>query len=425
MIFFESIKLAFKSIWAHKIRSFLTIIGIVIGISSVVLLMSLGEGVKNDIKSMVNDLGSNLIFVISGNMGIKQDNQNNSSQMGFGSNMQFSNPANFTSGDILKQEDIDKIKQIDGVKEVAPMSTVSGFLEYEDKILSPTIMATTPQMKNILTGLNIDQGNFFEIKDNDEEKKVIVIGNLIAKNIFNEEENIIGKKIILSNQKDKYEFEIIGTLAKSTSASMFSSDLDSMVIIPYNTSYELFFDGKDKILRIGVKIDDQYPAKEAAKAIEDDMKTRHKEEEFSVMTQDDILGLLDDVLGMLTTFISAIAAISLLVGGVGIMNMMLTSVTERTREIGLRKAVGATNSNILLQFLIESIIISIFGGLVSLIFVQIGVMAIEKYSSLTPSITYWSIILAMSVCIGIGLVFGLAPAIQASKKDPIDALRYE
>lgn len=422
MIILESIKLALAAIWAHKFRAFLTMLGIIIGISSVVILVSIGEGVKDDVKKLVGDLGSNMIFVISGDLGIGSNAVSSVNQGGVKS--AFGNPANLISTDIFKQADLDSIRKVSGVEKVTPVSIISGLISYQDKTTSPIISSAEPSIENILTGLKIGQGRYFTEGEENDHQKVIIIGNTVRTTLFGDE-NPIGKKIKITNQKNDYEFEVIGTFAKPTTSTSFSGDYNTFTLIPYSTGKELFNGGKDNILRIGVKAQGNKDPKEVAKLITNDLLDRHKKEEFTVLTQDDMLSMLDTVMNMLTAFVSAIAAISLIVGGVGIMNIMLVSVTERTREIGLRKAVGATDGAILLQFLIEAVILSVVGGLISLALVKIATIIIAAKTVISPVITAQSIILAIGVCVAIGVIFGLAPAVQASRKNPIDALRYE
>ena len=424
MIIFESIKLALFSIWANKVRSILTMLGIIIGITSVVTLMAMGEGVKQEVKKTVNDIGTNMIFIFGGNVQIKQtDIQSQTSQANKQSGLSmnsssFGNPANLISGDILKYEDVDEIRKIDGVEAVAPMSLVTGTLKKDDYISTSTIMGSESDLNKIATGFKISQGRIFNSDDN--EKNVIVIGDSTRAQLFGDKTDVIGEKIQLNND----EFEIIGTLEKSTSGGLFGDTFDSIAIIPFTTAKKMN-DGKDKIMRILAKSKDGYDVKEVSKKIDENMLTRHPKEDFSVITQDDALSMYDTILNLLTTFISAIAAISLVVGGVGIMNIMLVSVTERTKEIGLRKAVGATDWIILFQFLIESVMISLIAGLISLGLVQIIAQIVEKKVNIHPVITPYALILSISVCVIVGLVFGLAPAIRAARKNPIDALRYE
>lgn len=422
MIIFESIKLALKSIWAHKIRSFLTMLGIIIGISSVVILVSIGEGVKNDVRKLVGDLGSNMIFVIGGDLGIGSNASTSQSQGGIKS--AFGNPANLIANNIFTIDDINAIEKVSGVRNVTPVSVISGLISYGDKTTSPIISSAKPSIQDILTGVKLDKGRYFTDQEETDHKSVIIIGDTVRSTLFGDVDPI-GKKIKISSQKKDYEFEIIGTFAKPTTSTSFSGDYNTFTLIPYSTGKILFNDNKDNIMRIGIRAEDNTDPKVVSKAIANDLLTRHKKEEFTVMSQDDMLGMLDTVMNMLTAFVSAIAAISLVVGGVGIMNIMLVSVTERTREIGIRKAVGATNGAILLQFLIEAVFVSIVGGIISLGLVRIATEIIEHYTELSPAITSSSIIISMGVCIGIGIIFGLAPAIQASRKDPIEALRYE
>ncbi len=421
MILWESIKLAFKAIWTHKVRSFLTMLGILIGISSVVLLVSLGEGVKEDIKGLVGDLGSNFIFVIGGDIegmtsgtGVNQGNIKTAA----------GNPANLINDNIFTQEDLDNIKSTDGVEYVSPMGLVSGLLQYDDKLASPMTMSVTPEMQYIWSGLEIGEGRFLDQNDMNEKKQVIVIGDTPKQNLFGDED-AIGKVVKIAGKDQEYEFEVVGVFKKPSITSVFSGDMNTLAVIPYNVGKDLFNKGEENIMRIAIRAKDGTNIKEVSENIQKDMEKRHKKEEFSVMSQDDMLSMLDDILNMMTLFISAIAAISLVVGGVGIMNIMLVSVTERTREIGLRKAVGATNGAILFQFLMEAIILSAVGGAISLILVKIGTELVNYYTQIQPVITPEAVILSMSVCIVIGLVFGIAPAVQASKKDPIESLRYE
>lgn len=409
MIVIESIKLALSSIWAHKARSLLTMLGLIIGITAVVMLMSLGEGVKNDVKKTVGGLGTNIAFVLSGN--IKIDGSG-------GTGGGISNPANLISGDILKRADVDEIKKLSGVQTAAAMTLVSGNIKKGDTLATGTVAGVDIDFKEVLTGLDLEKGRFLDSIDSGEN--VLIIGSSVKKTLFGDSD-VLGQKISIG----KEEFEIIGYLSQpKSSGALGGNELDSLVLMPFDTAKK-FNNNQDKILRIGVKVADGYDTKTVVKSIENNMLLRHSKDDFSVFTQEDILNSLSTILNMLTLFISAIAAISLVVGGVGIMNIMLVSVTERTREIGLRKAIGATDSAILLQFLIESIIISLLGGAISLVVVQIGNEFVKKYAGITPEITPFAWILAIGVSVLVGVVFGLAPAVRASRKNPIEALRYE
>jgi len=278
-------------------------------------------------------------------------------------------------------------------------------------------IATTYKMEGI-TSFEIDKGDFFKKND---KRNVVVLGDAAREEIFSGQD-AIGKKISFQNE----EFKIIGTLKKIGSSDIFSDqNFDSMVVFPLEKIKEIS-GGNADIFRIIAKVGDDYDVKEITKKVEDKMLKSHDgKEDFSVLTQDDILDLLDTIFGLLTALISAIAAISLVVGGIGIMNIMLVSVTERTREIGLRKAVGATPVDILRQFLIEAVIITLLGGAIGVILSYVATDLVRRFSVLDPSITLYAIGLAAGISIGVGIIFGLAPAISAARKDPIDALRYE
>ncbi len=405
----QAFKMALSSIWANKSRAFLTMLGVIIGIASVATLMAIGEGLKRDVEKTVKDLGSNLVFIVGGEIPIGQG-QSNMSSMG--------NPASLISGDILKYQDVEEIRKIEGVEAVSPMAMVAGALKKDDKIASPLIAGLEPAMKNIMTGFKLSHGRFLE--ESDKDKNVIVIADKIRGQLFDDREDVIGEKITL----DKTEFEIIGQLSLPTSNSLFSSDLESICAIPFAQAKK-FSQNQEKILRIGIKVNDNYKIDDIVPKIEENMLLRHPKEDFTVATQEDLLGMLSTILNLLTTAVAAIAAISLIVGGVGIMNIMLVSVTERTREIGLRKAVGATPWIILWQFLIEAVVLALFGGAIGILFTFLGTQIVVWKSSLTPVITPYSLILAAGICVIVGIVFGFLPALRAARKNPIDALRYE
>lgn len=402
-------KIAFIAIWANKMRSFLTMLGVIIGVSAVTTLIAMGQGVKKEISSLVEDLGSNIIIVLPGDIDIEQS--------GFGGGT--SNPANIVSGDILKRQDAQNIKKLPEVEKVAAISLVTGILSREGKKANSTPVGADDAIQYTFGALKIDKGRFIN-DETDYEKKVIILGKKPTDQLF-ENEDPLGKKVTFN----KDEFEVIGILKPaSDKASLFSGDLQTLSVIPISTAKQLTGD-KEKIFRIAIKGKSEVDSKVLAKKIEEELKKNHQEKDYSIFTQDDILGMLDKTLNIMTAFISAIAAISLLVSGIGISNIMLVSVTERTREIGLRKAVGATSGNILVQFLIEAMTISLLGGAIGVLCSLATVIILRAKTSLNPVITFWAILLAVGVCFGVGIVFGLVPAIRASRKNPIEALRYE
>ena len=400
-------KEAFVSIFRHKLRSFFAIIGIMIGIAAVIVLVSLGKGVQKDVARTVEGVGTNLIVVLTG----KIDTSQGGLSGGAG------NPANFISSDILKREDVEAIAGIEKVKAAAPIALVSGAISANDKFASVTPAGSTPEIKDVFTGFKLKYGRFFDT--NEADKNVMVAGESLRKQLFEDTENIVGEKVKLA----KEEFEVVGQLEKpSGSGALLSSDFESIVIIPLDTAKRLNGD-KDKFLRIGATVENAEDVKVAVEMIRQNMLKRHADDEFSVLTQDDLLGLFDSVINLLTTAVTAIGAISLIVGGIGISSVMFMSVADRTREIGIRKALGATGTLICLQFLIESVVLSILGGAFGLALALVVNEAVAQKTVIEPHLTSGVVILSVAFCTGVGVLFGLIPAIRASLKDPVEALR--
>ena len=400
-------KEAFVSIFRHKLRSFFAVIGIMVGIVAVIVLVSIGKGVEKDITKTIEGIGTNLIVVLTG----KIDNSSGGFQT------QMTNPANLISGDILKREDIDEIAKVEGVKAVAPVALVSGSIRKNDKASSSMIVGTNPQMKDVMTGFEIKYGRFIDASDDD--KKNIVVGDAVRKQIFDEKDNVVGEKVDIG----KEEYEIVGQLQKPKDAGqLFSSDYDSIAIISMNEAKRLNKD-EDKILRITVSANDSNEVSATVERIKQNMLLRHKDDEFSVLTQEQLLDMFSSIISILTAAVSAIGAISLIVGGIGISSVMFMSVADRTREIGIRKALGATGTLICFQFLIESVVLSILGGALGLILALVVNNIIASKTVIEPHLTSGVVILSVAFCTGVGVLFGLIPAVRASLKDPVEALR--
>jgi putative ABC transport system permease protein len=294
---------------------------------------------------------------------------------------------------------------------------LSGSIKYEDKDAMPMLVGGEPDIE-FVNLYNISSGRFISDQDIDEKSRVIAIGKTVANDLFGERDPL-GEKILVNNE----EFEIVGVI-ETRSLSNVGIDANSMVVIPISVASEMF--DTDRLHRIIMQVEDQEKISEIQQQVEDLILERHGGvEDFSVLTQEDILSTLDQVLSLMTALLSGIAAISLVVGGIGIMNIMLVSVTERTREIGIRKAMGATAGNILIQFLTEAAVISLFGGAIGVAMAFLASQTISKFSPIAPEISTFAIVLAFGISVGIGIVFGVAPAIKAARKDPIEALRYE
>lgn len=410
----DAIKTSYKSLLYSKTRSFLTILGIVIGIASVILLMSLGQSVQQLVLGQIQGVGSNLIFIIPGKT----------------TGSRFAPPPS-VQGVIIKtlvKRDIDAFKREASISKVAPEVRGQARIIYENNDANILFEGTNEdffKIRNFKTVL----GKNFTNSDVDSFNRVAVLGSEIAKTLLNGN-NPIGEIIRLKN----IPFRVIGVLEKK-GLGPFGVDQDNLVIIPISVAQKQIL-GIDHFNSIVIEVNPAYTMEYAKSRLISILRENHNifdpnKDDFTVRTQEEALDILSNITSILTIFLTAIASISLLVGGIGIMNIMLVSVAERTKEIGLRKALGATNNDILQQFLIEAVMLTFSGGIVGII-LGTGLTYLASLILKQIIATGWvfslplsAVALAVLVATLTGIIFGLYPARQAAIKNPIDALRYE
>lgn len=396
----EISKLALRSLFRNKTRSLLTMLGIIIGVSAVILLVSIGQGLQNYLTSTFESLGSNLITVLPGQVG----------QGGFSA----ASSPNF-AGTKLTVKDVNDIAKLGGAVETAGGGLQSAATVSNGGKSKFTTVVGVDSTYLRIRDLTVGEGRTITDADSRVSRNVAIVGTGIATDIFGSP-NPIGKKITVGGQK----FEVIGILNKIGTGG-FGVDTNSYVVLPLTSAQKLF--GINGVQVIAAKAVDKESIPQAINQIKKLLGKRMKSDEFSVLDNSSLVQTVNQILGVLTLALGGIAAISLVVGGVGIMNIMLVSVTERTREIGLRKAVGAKPSDILYQFLIEAVVLSLGGGMIGVLIGALGAWGINHF--VETAVTWWSVALAFGVSAVIGIVFGVAPAARAAKLNPIEALKYE
>lgn len=400
----ESFLMAWASLIANKLRSLLTMLGIIIGVAAVIALVSIGNGVKQDIEDSISSLGSNLLVVLPGAPRTPGARPSQGSMKS------------------LKISDYEAIAKLEGVKAASPMTNGSYVVIYQNKNWTTSVAGVNSNFQDV-NNWTMTSGRFFSDKNVQNRERVAVVGQTVVKNLFADEDPV-GKEIRVKN----IPFRVIGVLKSKGNGTM-GNDQDDTVLIPYTTSMERV-EGIDYLRRVYVVAKDDESIDRLQADIENLLRVRHNIkdtnlDDFNIQNMKSIMETVAQTTGTFTLFLGAVAAISLVVGGIGIMNIMLVSVTERTREIGVRKALGATYSVIVTQFLIEAVVISLMGGFIGIAFGIGASKVIGMVSGMSTVVSVPTIIMSFAFSMAIGLIFGIYPARKAAKLNPIDALHYE
>jgi macrolide transport system ATP-binding/permease protein len=400
----ENLRSAARSLWQNRMRAVLTVLGILIGVGAVIAMVSVGQGATLGVQKSIEGLGSNLLTVVPGSVNVGGVRQ------GFG------------SGSTLTFEDADAIKaQVAPIVGVEPEMMSRQQVKYRKNNWNTSIVGTTPDYP-LVRNWPLAEGTFFSSEDYRGRRSVAVLGQDVAASLFADEDPV-GKAVNIGGTS----FRVIGLLTRKGGGGFFSQD--DTVLIPLLTLYARFRHQKD-VRSIGVAVADKADIDNVKADIEALLRERHKiaersDSDFTIVSQADILQTVQGVSAMMTLLLGSIAGISLLVGGIGIMNIMLVSVTERTREIGIRKALGARRRDILAQFLTEAIILSGVGGLAGWALGWVAANLISVIGKMTVVISVGTVGLALGFAVAVGLFFGIYPARKASRMDPIQALHFE
>lgn len=399
--------MARASVRSSRLRSVLTMLGVIIAVVSVVTTISLGEGIKQQITDQINHLGDDLITIRPGKL-VERGPDGRIDSINFF--------AGLASSD-LTDKDITSIMSHPNIKTAAPLSIVTGTPKYDNqKFSSGHIIATNHKLPDIISK-DVEYGSFFSSSELD--KGIAVIGTGVAEKLF--KENIpIGKSFDLRGQR----FIVTGVYERfETNLITPEVDFNNAIFIPSDTGKQLV-GGRLQVYEVLAKPHNPDKVAETTAQLEATLRENHGgQNDFTILKEQDAIDVAGSIFGLLNTAVAAFAAVALLVGGVSIMNVMLASVTERTREIGIRKAVGATNRQIRNQFLTESVFLSLWGAFVGILLSGLINISLRIFTDLQPVITWQSLLLATGVSVAVGVVFGVVPAVKAASKDPINSLR--
>jgi len=398
----KSFQAALESIWMTPRRTLLSGLGMTVGVAAIVVLVSLGKGVQRDVVSQVEALGVNLVIVLPGRL---------SPENPF-------NPMSFIGLSTLRESDVASVMQVPGVRRVAPIMFVAGGAQRGDRWADAAlILGTTPEWFQMRPH-TLKYGRAFTASE--AEQFVCVLGPKPAEQLFGAA-NPVGQQVLLNGKP----FRVIGVTAEDTSRSLFGSGgFEFAIYAPIRALQRAM--GSQQIHRvIAQTAPDVDPAQIQAQIKAAVLRSHGGSEDFSVLTQEELLSRLFTLLQIVSVALTGITSIALVVGGIGVMNVMLMSVTERVREIGIRKTVGAQQRDIFWQFLIEALLIALIGGAMGVLLGWSVCALIDRLTVLTPVVTAETVALALSVCGLVGLIFGVLPAYRAARKDPVEALRYE
>ena len=390
----EAARVAWEALRANKLRSGLTMLGVVIGVMSVVLLVAIGSGARDEVTSGVESLGSNILFVAPGNLSL--------------------NAAPSVSR--LQLEDLRRVGDAIGDPRRVTATVASGEVaRVGSRRFDVNVNGTNENLPQVFDRA-VERGAFFTEADVEVRRRVAVLGADPAAALFPDRDPV-GRSMTIGGVR----FRVVGVLGRVGTALGVNRNLE--VFIPITAAQRLF--GVSRLDGIAVKAPSTGDIDDERRIVEEVVRAAHPEQEYQVLTQEDILGVVGRILSVLTLVLASIAGISLLVGGVGVMNIMLVSVSERTREIGLRKAVGARTRDVLRQFLLEAVALTVSGGVVGILLGIAGALLVARLSPIPAAITGWSVALAFGVSVAVGVFFGVYPARKAARMQPIAALRYE
>jgi len=410
MSLFNLLRIALRALQRNKLRAFLTMLGIIIGVASVIAMVAIGQGSKQSIQSQLSGMGSNMIIIRPN------------------SNISAGARLDATSVQTLSLDDVKALQKAPHLSAVSPMANSRGQAIYGNNNWPTTIQGVDPDYLTVIRQWPLQDGVSFTDHDVQSQSKVCLLGQTVISNLFPNGENPVGKYIRFG----KVPLLVIGTLAPK-GESAFGQDQDDVIIAPFSTVQRRILTSANSTIyvqNIYASAINENSTTQASDEISNILRTTHRlkptdEDDFAVRTMQELINTFSSTSQLLTVLLAVIAGISLLVGGIGIMNIMYVSVTERTREIGLRMSIGARGVDILLQFLTEAILISITGGIIGVLLSITSARLVTLFLSWPTLVTESSIVLSFLVCAVTGVFFGYYPAQKASRLDPIEALRYE